>query len=591
MKQDIVPADALEKEFYSFDVSNKEKEWIIKHAMQKQYIVCTHGTEAKNEYLREHPDCIKDNAHKRITNSTRFGYCTWCHHSFIVPKTWIIRKRQDDIFRYHTQKCPYCHKRHEFISGHRGLGNKSIKRLVTLFSRSRKSKDTILAKVVAAILPIENGYKDCQLQTYVVGMMRLEIGKPTAYYIRDVYYYDGEFRPYGIGGPWVRRKKIGYGLATLWENLGYTEEADYTSLYKIIQASAWKYCGCKEFFSSYRFPAYACNVEKYLDLYSRFPQIEILVKSGLADIVRTKLDDDYNGSTRPAVIWRQYKNPKNILRFTLTKDERKLIYELHQKGNDISMDAINLLAIQQQHKKRCTLSDAMNMAKNYWYIGEDLVKDPYLMDAHSLIAYCTRQLDKVREKDGDYQWKNVCVGDICRDYLDYYREIKKLGYDLTDRTYIRPRDLYEAHRHTSAVLRARETARIAAMREKEQKEKSIGLEERAKKLQSYIFTDGTFFIRPLRTAEEFIHEGSVNHNCVGTYITRCAKGHTAIMAIRKIDDPDTVFYTMEIMDNKIIQCRTKNNVPAEEDTDIGHFVKLFEETILKPKQELRREGA
>ena len=63
------------------------------------------------------------------------------------------------------------------------------------------------------------------------------------------------------------------------------------------------------------------------------------------------------------------------------------------------------------------------------------------------------------------------------------------------------------------------------------------------------------------------------------------------MAIRKIDDPDTVFYTMEIMDNKIIQCRTKNNVPAEEDTDIGHFVKLFEETILKPKQELRREGA
>ena len=483
MKQDIVPADALEKEFYSFDVSNKEKEWIIKHAMQKQYIVCTHGTEAKNEYLREHPDCIKDNAHKRITNSTRFGYCTWCHHSFIVPKTWIIRKRQDDIFRYHTQKCPYCHKRHEFISGHRGLGNKSIKRLVTLFSRSRKSKDTILAKVVAAILPIENGYKDCQLQTYVVGMMRLEIGKPTAYYIRDVYYYDGEFRPYGIGGPWVRRKKIGYGLATLWENLGYTEEADYTSLYKIIQASAWKYCGCKEFFSSYRFPAYACNVEKYLDLYSRFPQIEILVKSGLADIVRTKLDDDYNGSTRPAVIWRQYKNPKNILRFTLTKDERKLIYELHQKGNDISMDAINLLAIQQQHKKRCTLSDAMDMAKNYWYIGEDLVKDPYLMDAHSLIAYCTRQLDKVRKKDGDYQWKNVCVGDICRDYLDYYREIKKLGYDLTDRTYIRPRDLYEAHRHTSAVLRAREAARIAAMREKEQKEKSIGLEERAKKLQ------------------------------------------------------------------------------------------------------------
>lgn len=63
------------------------------------------------------------------------------------------------------------------------------------------------------------------------------------------------------------------------------------------------------------------------------------------------------------------------------------------------------------------------------------------------------------------------------------------------------------------------------------------------------------------------------------------------MAIRKIDDPDTVFYTMEIQDNKIMQYRTKNNVPVAQGTAIDDFVKLYEKMILKPKQQLRREGA
>lgn len=132
---------------------------------------------------------------------------------------------------------------------------------------------------------------------------------------------------------------------------------------------------------------------------------------------------------------------------------------------------------------------------------------------------------------------------------------------------------------------------MKAMRQKELELQKAGLAKYVKNLQSYIFTDGTYLIRPLRTVDEFIREGSVNHNCVGTYITRCAQGHTAIMAIRKIDDPDTVFYTMEIQDNKIMQCRTKNNVPVAQGTAIDDFVKLYEKMILKPKQQLRREGA
>ena len=598
MKQDIVPAEALKKEFYSFDVSNKEKEWILNHTMMQQYIVVTHGTQGKDEFLRDHPELSKTKNKTRITKKTRFGYCTWCHQSFILPDTWTIKKASRFYDQFETYECPHCHRKHELISGYRGLGNKSIKRQVTFFSRSRKSKNVILAKVVAAVLPIENGYRDCKLQTYIVGMMRLEIGKPTTYYVRNAYYYDGNFchsffwgeagGENDIGRPWIRRKTIGYGLATEWENFGFAEYADYDALNRIIKTSAWKYCGKDEYYTSENQPRYACEIEKYLDLYSRFPQIEYLIKSGLANIVKAKLNGD---TTKPAVFWRKCKNPKDMLRVKLSKEERKWIFELHQTGKDVSVNALNILTIQQQLKRRCTLSDAIAVESCYWLLHGNILNDLRFMDLHSLVAYCSRQLAKAREKDRDNPWKNVNVGTICRDYIDYYEEIKRLGYDLNDRTYIRPRDLYEAHRHTSELLRIRHEAKMKAMRQKELELQKAGLAKYVKNLQSYIFTDGTYLIRPLRTVDEFIREGSVNHNCVGTYITRCAQGHTAIMAIRKIDDPDTVFYTMEIQDNKIMQCRTKNNVPVAQGTAIDDFVKLYEKMILKPKQQLRREGA
>ena len=119
MKQDIVPAEALKKEFYSFDVSNKEKEWILNHTMMQQYIVVTHGTQGKDEFFRDHPELSKTKNKTRITKKTRFGYCTWCHQSFILPDTWTIKKASRFYDQFETYECPHCHRKHELISGYR----------------------------------------------------------------------------------------------------------------------------------------------------------------------------------------------------------------------------------------------------------------------------------------------------------------------------------------------------------------------------------------------------------------------------------------------------------------------------------------
>jgi len=87
---EITPSE-LENEFYSFQCSKKELHWILTHTMDSQYICVTRGAMAKEEYLNQHPELRNTNGHA-VTNKTRFGYCTFCHHSFRIPDSWTIEK-------------------------------------------------------------------------------------------------------------------------------------------------------------------------------------------------------------------------------------------------------------------------------------------------------------------------------------------------------------------------------------------------------------------------------------------------------------------------------------------------------------------
>ena len=72
------------------------------------------------------------------------------------------------------------------------------------------------------------------------------------------------------------------------------------------------------------------------------------------------------------------------------------------------------------------------------------------------------------------------------------------------------------------------------------------------------------------------------HNCVAGYKDRVALGKTQVVYIRKEEDMDTSFGTMEISpeNEEIIQARGKynRNLPGEADA----FVKKFEHDVLEP---------
>ena len=71
--------------------------------------------------------------------------------------------------------------------------------------------------------------------------------------------------------------------------------------------------------------------------------------------------------------------------------------------------------------------------------------------------------------------------------------------------------------------------------------------KRYKKLkEKYFAEDDEFIITPPLNAADLVSEGSNLHHCVGGYVNAIAEGRTNILFLRKKEDPNTSFYTIEV---------------------------------------------
>lgn len=82
-------------------------------------------------------------------------------------------------------------------------------------------------------------------------------------------------------------------------------------------------------------------------------------------------------------------------------------------------------------------------------------------------------------------------------------------------------------------------------------------------------SDG-LIIRPARSSYELYYEGTLMHHCVGTYVKKVAEMKTEIMFIRKKDDQNKPYVTLELKGSRIIQARAKYN--AVPDDDVVKFI-------------------
>lgn len=76
----------------------------------------------------------------------------------------------------------------------------------------------------------------------------------------------------------------------------------------------------------------------------------------------------------------------------------------------------------------------------------------------------------------------------------------------------------------------------------------------------------TYFAKALATIEDFRYEGEGQRNCVLSYISRVAKSEIAIIAIRKRENLEKTFVTVELKRDRIVQAKGFANSSIDSET-------------------------
>ncbi len=297
----------------------------------------------------------------------------------------------------------------------------------------------------------------------------------------------------------------------------------------------------------------------FLEYHARYPVIEFLWKAGYRNIVHNRIFG-MDRENRNAILWERkklkecFKFPLRILKLMPPEEwslnDIQRVNDLWEKyGGKVTDTEIRLVL---QSKVDIQL---WSRATTYANAGR-------------ILKYIKNQTDKRKEKNPDK--RSISQNDTAQAYRDYLQECEQLHLDLHDKEILFPKDLTAAHNRTMEQVKFEKNK---ADQEKFQKA--------VEKLEKFAWGEGEFFIRPAREQMELTAEGKALHHCVGGYIKRMAEGETAIFFLRKANEPDKPFYTLELQKQRVIQCRTEHNASYDRNTDVKKFVDMWMEKVVK----------
>lgn len=275
---------------------------------------------------------------------------------------------------------------------------------------------------------------------------------------------------------------------------------------------------------------------EYLGLFNQYPAVEVLHKTGFDYLIEQRIRGQ---APLSALNWKETKLQK-IFRGLNMKEIRKI------RENEYPMNIIK--DIQNAKKKGLNVRVAAVV---------------------NVINYRTGSLNAFEEKVGAANLEKTLRylengKHRAIEYLDYYNQCRELQYDLDDKKIRYPKDLTAAHRKASIAL---EELR-EKQREEKEKENVLKFQQRVQDAfpKDYSWTGDGLMIRPALSPEELRKEGNAMHHCVGGYDTRVVSGECFIIFIRKQDEPDKSFVTMECTPEfEMIQIRARaNRNPAPE---------------------------
>lgn len=313
-----------------------------------------------------------------------------------------------------------------------------------------------------------------------------------------------------------------------------------------LAGTPWQYCQLKAYYES---TWEQMTVSNYLQVYRMIPAIEFFVKLKLYWLV-THLVYKTGYQSADQVIDPRGKNLREVLRIDPSD-----VQILQRPGNELDM--LLLLQIFRAEGYQPDI-EFLEWAIQYGVRDRSLLKTALQYTTpHRVKCYIDQQF-KMRKADSKWE----CSG-VVSDYRDYLGFCEKLRYDLKDEFILFPRDLKRAHDQAQSMVKLEDAKRYDQQVAKAEKHLR----------RHYQFSSDGLVVLPPHTAREIVAEGQRLHHCVGGYVNKVVNGKCAILFLRKMDEQETPFYTVEVQGDTVIQVRGFENCgPTQE---VQQFLKAW----------------
>lgn len=459
------------------------------------------------------------------------GYCECCRKEVVLKQKPV--HNEEGI-------CPECGSRILYKSWNKQK-NIEDRTEVAIIQKCMDGRNYVVRQFAAC-------KRHCKSKNYVAEMwIHEEFRTILNEHMRAQTSYEyGEFKHTGIMR-WCNFGSINHGgYYSFYESRGKAA-LYHENLKRVLKDSDLKYFPLTEIIKS--MPGQRIEVENVLwELTTAIGTLyEKMYKMGLKNFVKDRLLYSNRQLTKTN---RDRMEGKPWEAIGITKETMKQAVRL-----DISDRGMRIL--QQLAWRNVTLTDEQLC----WidrYIGPHAVLRYFgVHTPHRMIRYMKENL-KV-EKDGE----NSRELHLWTDYMDMAVELQD---DLTDEQLFFPQNVERAHDEESRILEEKKD-RIAAA---EKKEKDKIMKKNAKDIREiFDYSDDDFMIKVPTCWLDLKHEGNAQHNCVATYFDRAVQGKTIILFIRRKEEPDKSFCTVEIGKSglrfKIVQNRIIYNKDAPEE--------------------------
>lgn len=307
--------------------------------------------------------------------------------------------------------------------------------------------------------------------------------------------------------------------------------------------AAFPYSGIEEYTRFYEFretnPMDEYETLKYLNLYSKMPQIEQLLKSGFQWFVyeHTGLREGYRHSSASEIelFSRNFKKGKNLSEITgLPNYAIKLLQDSRAK-DDIRLWNEYRIWIQKENLSREGLESILNIGiynTNDFSKMRRLCNQTYEGEKIYTISTLANYLERVD------MYQAIGLNEAIVILEDYFRMCRQMGVKpVKDSNSLKREHDVTARNHRNWML---------AQKAEFVENIGVHIEERADELSKYIFENDEYVVVLPRSVQDFINEGNQNHNCVGSYAERFAKGKSNIFFVRKKQYPEHSYITTEL---------------------------------------------